>query len=130
MRAPEGLPAHAPGTGSSGELQRYWAGLRAEICTRCVHGDAEGRCRLDPQLDCALEMSLPFLADTVRRIRTDELQGSLRELRAIACDRCRYFSTGGYCGLAELDCALVRYLPRIAKTIKQISLHLKTGDPQ
>jgi hypothetical protein len=46
--------------------------IRKRVCSECSLQDAEGRCRLRPRGECALDSFLPLVVDTVRDLATDQ----------------------------------------------------------
>lgn len=106
------------------EYQSYWPSIREKVCTKCVDGDGFGNCRLDPAIECALQKYLPLIVDAVNRVRSDEMEDYVRELRAITCAQCSQQSVNGYCLLRkEVDCALDRYFTLVVEAIEEVNLN-------
>ena len=105
------------------EYQPYWQAIRAKVCAKCIDGDGFGNCRLDPAIECALKLYLPLIVEAVSRATSDDMEGYVRELRAITCAQCSQQSVNGYCLLRkEVDCALDRYFPLVVEAIEEVNV--------
>jgi hypothetical protein len=52
----------------STRMDEYEAAVRAEICAHCSQQDAEGRCALREQAECALFTYLPLVLEAVEGV--------------------------------------------------------------
>ena len=100
----------------------YWQAIHEKVCMNCIDSDGHGNCRLDPAVECALQMHLPLIIQVVNKITSSSMDDYVRELRAIVCNRCKYETVNGTCGLrAEVDCALDRYFPLVVQAIEEVN---------
>lgn len=96
----------------------YWKAIRATVCIKCMHGGNTGVCRLDPPLECPLQLYFPFLVDVVSGIPRDTISEYVREVRLLTCSQCKHQTVNGNCVLtAEMHCALDEYFPLVLETI-------------
>jgi hypothetical protein len=112
------------------EHQEYWQAVRAKVCEKCIDGDGHGNCRLDPSIECALQKYFPLIVDTVRRIKSDQMEDYVRELRLITCAQCKYQTVNGYCIVRDqVDCALDRYFPLVVEAIEEVGRASQNQSP-
>lgn len=105
------------------DIQSYWHDIRERVCVKCIDGDGEGNCRLDPSSECAVITYLPLIIDAVGRVKSSDIAVYETELRLSVCSRCRHTTAGNHCTLrTELECGLDRYFPLIVNAIEECGL--------
>lgn len=103
--------------------QLYADTIRDAVCLRCIDGDGNGNCRIDPAITCPIQRYLPLIVTAVGRVKSESMDEYVAELRGIVCAQCSYQSAAGRCGMrAQVDCALDRYFPLVVEAIETVNI--------
>ena len=104
------------------DMQDYWQVVRFKVCKRCIDGDGEGNCRLDPSHSCELKEYFPLIVNVVKSVSSDHFADYVLRLRTVVCTECSHQMADGSCRFRDkVDCALDRYYPLVVKAIEELN---------
>ncbi|MBI1770350.1 MAG: hypothetical protein HYR67_18425 [Bacteroidetes bacterium] len=102
------------------ELQQYWQAVEEEFSTKCINSDGHGNCLLPPGDECVLKFHFPKIVETVRSVKSENMEPYIEALRCNVCAYCKHQSPDGKCILrVNLECCLDRYFPLIVEAIEK-----------
>jgi len=101
-------------------MSKYLSAIRKNVCSICVDSNEKGKCTLNDDEVCAVELYLPKIVEIVHNIKSDDIKDYVNALRENVCLECRS-QANGYCYLREdVNCSLDRYYSRIVETIQEV----------
>lgn len=85
--------------------------LRRRVCSICSNRNPDGSCDLDMRRECMLFERLPSIAQTISRIRSEEIEQYVAAIRESVCAECFHQRLDGSCQVREEHrCALDRHM--------------------
>lgn len=101
----------------------YRTALKKHVCTICCDSDQKGRCTLNDEEVCAIELYTDEIVDIIHENNDkpyEEIQNVLREK---ICAKCKTRSQDGHCYLKEdANCSLDRYFYLIIDIVNKVDL--------
>jgi len=100
--------------------QAYWEAIRRRVCSVCLDNADDGSCGLGGK-DCAIEVHLPRLVDTVLSVESGRMDEFVTAVESQICGQCTDQDAQGFCRLRQRgDCALSIYLPLVVEAIEEV----------
>lgn len=100
-------------------LDRLYGRFEKEICPKCVHRTADGRCTLTEQRDCPVFEWARQLSVLCRGVESDRLGDYLNQIQAIICPNCAQQPNGSCKARDHLNCPLDLYLGLVIPIIEE-----------
>ncbi len=108
-------------------MDKYLKAIKQSVCAICVDSNEKGRCTLNGNEVCAVELYLPRIIDLVHNNDNAELTKIYKNLRETVCIECNAQNEEGLCYLREdANCSLDRYFYLIVETIQKVDAGLLT----
>ena len=93
--------------------------LRRRVCSICPDRNLDRSCDLDSRHECVLFERLPSIAQTISRIRSEEIEHYVTAIQENVCAQCFHQRLDGSCQQREEHrCALDRHMVPIIWAIE------------
>lgn len=103
------------------DLGRYRDAVYRRICLHCIDLGKGGRCNLNPEQKCAVELYLPEIVKAVQSVKSPRMEDYLAVLRERICSKCKNQAPNGTCGLRNAaDCGLDRYFELMVEAVEEV----------
>ncbi len=102
-------------------MNKYLSAIRKNVCAICVDSNEKGKCTLNDDEICAVELYLPQIVEVVHSVESENIKDYVDALRKDVCLECRAQTAEGQCYLREdVNCSLDRQYALIVETIKEV----------
>ncbi|HPN37804.1 MAG TPA: hypothetical protein PL041_05330 [Melioribacteraceae bacterium] len=101
----------------------YKNALKKHVCTICCDSDIKGRCTLNEEEHCAIELYTDEIVDVIHKNNDKPFEEIQQALRNTICAKCKTRSEDGCCYLREdANCSLDRYFYLIVDIVNKVDL--------
>ena len=108
-------------------MDKYLKAIKQNVCSICVDSNEKGRCTLNENEVCAVELYLPKIINVVHNNENEELTKIYKNLKETVCIECHAQNEDGHCYLREdANCSLDRYFYLIVETIQKVDAGILT----
>jgi hypothetical protein len=106
-------------------MDKYLKAIKQNVCEICVDSSEKGKCTLNKNEFCAVELYLPKIVEVIHNNENEELVKIYKILREKICADCNTQDSDGYCQLREdANCSLDRYFYLIKETIQKVDANI------
>jgi hypothetical protein len=103
------------------DLEKYRKAVYGKVCSHCIDLGESGKCTLEGDLKCGVELYLEKIIDVVKSVKSDKLDDYVKALREQVCSHCKDQSPDGTCQLREdVDCGLDRYFVLVVEAVEEV----------
>jgi hypothetical protein len=108
-------------------MDKYLKAIKQNVCSICVDSNEKGRCTLNENEVCAVELYLPKIINVIHNNENEELTKIYKNLKETVCIECHTQNEDGHCYLREdANCSLDRYFYLIVETIQKVDAGILT----